>query len=81
LPSTTTRSRSRCTASTIHEPEPWEATAVDLTRCDRPQKQRAWKRIKAVDPEFADGLKRDLPALNEAFGPVGVEVPQSYIEE
>lgn len=61
--------------------EQWEARAVDITRGSNQQKNRAWRRIKQESPGVAEAIARDLPALQAAFGPIGVEVDASYIEK
>lgn len=63
-------------------PEPWEATAVDLTRCDNRSKNRAWRRIKSESPDVAQAMQHDIPALQQALGiTCGVFVAADYIKE
>lgn len=65
----------------VSTPEPWEQAAVDLTHCTNRQKNLAWRNIKQDAPDVAQAMARDIPALQEAFGHIGVEVDANYIKE
>lgn len=71
-------------------PEPWERTAVNLTRLvelAREGKQpsdvpnRAWRRLKEQSPDEAAAIARDLPEFKRVFGRVAVHVPAAMTEE
>ncbi len=65
----------------VDVPEAWEADAVNLTalkETDPAAANRAWRRLKAEDPQLAARLQTDMPAMAAAFGRVCLHVPREY---
>ena len=63
------------------EPEPWEARAVNLSKCSNREKNRAWRRLKQDAPDVTDAIAEHLPALRAHFPGATVYVDADYLEE